>query len=351
MTVDRPALLNALTALKPAVPRKTTLPILECVRLAAGNGTLALVATDLDLRLETAIPCDGPLVPLCVSHDLLLQYVKKQTTDTIRFTATDEALTLKGNNQLTLPYYPGGDYPEGWTVTGDPLTLDLGQIGQPLKAIRAFVSSDSHRPAMQGAYFHVKDGALVLVSTDGHRLCRVETGLPFAGTSAVVPTPLLAALPDETVTYRSDGQFVELKGATVTAQARLIDEAYPNYEAVIPTENDKTLRVDPTLFHDAVERALLATSTMTNQVRVTLNGDLTVEAEDIERARTSAETVEADFDGGELTIGFNGLYLAEVLSYLTDAAVWRFSSPNRAAVVQDGPTLYLCMPVLLTSFA
>jgi DNA polymerase-3 subunit beta len=141
--------------------------------------------------------------------------------------------------------------------------------------------------------------------------------------------------------------------------ARLIDENYPNYEAVIPVENDKRLVVNRESMLAAVKRVGLYSSSMTNQIRLSISqNQVQISAEDIERSSEAKETVAADYDSEDMVIGFNAAYLTEVLGHLdSDEIVFELSSPNRAGIVtpleqQAGEELLmLIMPVMLNTYA
>ena len=141
--------------------------------------------------------------------------------------------------------------------------------------------------------------------------------------------------------------------------ARLIDETYPNYEAVIPDENDKRLTINREEMLNAVKRVGLYSSSMTNQIRLAIQSDeVTISAEDVERSSEAEEIVHCDFDSDDMEIGFNSEYLTEVLSNVTsDEVVFQLSSPNRAGIVvpqeqeEDEEILMLIMPVMLNTYA
>jgi DNA polymerase-3 subunit beta len=141
--------------------------------------------------------------------------------------------------------------------------------------------------------------------------------------------------------------------------ARLIDETYPNYEAVIPDENDRNLVVSREDMLNAVKRVGLYSSSMTNQIRLDITSDtVTISAEDVERSSEAEETIHCDYDSEDMEIGFNSEYLTEVLSNVTcDEVVFELSSPNRAGIVlpqeqaEDEDILMLIMPVMLNTYA
>ena len=132
-----------------------------------------------------------------------------------------------------------------------------------------------------------------------------------------------------------------------------------DHEAVIPVENDRKLVVNRDSMLAAVKRVALYSSSMTHQIRLSLNaGNMEISAEDIERASEAKETVLCDYDSEPLEIGFNSLYLTDILNNIdSQDAVFEFSTPNRAGVVtpaeqqDDEDMLMLIMPVMLNTYA
>jgi DNA polymerase-3 subunit beta len=139
----------------------------------------------------------------------------------------------------------------------------------------------------------------------------------------------------------------------------MIDEAYPNYEAVIPVENDRRLTINRDSMLSAVKRVALYSSSMTHQIRLSLrSGEMEISAEDIERASEAKEVVLCDYDSEDMEIGFNSVYLTDILNNVdSQDVVFEFSTPNRAGVVtpaeqmEDEDMLMLIMPVMLNTYA
>jgi DNA polymerase-3 subunit beta len=156
-----------------------------------------------------------------------------------------------------------------------------------------------------------------------------------------------------TLAIGEDRAWVVLRGERTSVYSRLIDETYPNYESVIPDNNDKTLRVTREEMVGATKRTGIYSSSMTNQIRLTLHPDrLTLDAEDVERSSEAEEKVFCEFDGEEeMEIGFNAEYLETVLSKtVAEEVKMKLSSPNRAGLVRpvgDEDHLMLLMPVMI----
>jgi DNA polymerase-3 subunit beta len=137
----------------------------------------------------------------------------------------------------------------------------------------------------------------------------------------------------------------------------LIDESYPNYESVIPTDNTKKLEVGREDLIASIRRVALYASATTHQVRLQVSGPtLEVSAQDIDFGGEARETLPCTYSGEEIEIGFNSTYVIDLLSHLdSDAVAFHFSTPTRAAVVapviqaDNEDVLMLVMPVRLAS--
>lgn len=377
-TVSSTDLQRALAVAGAAVPTKSTLPILECVlferEAADGGDVLRIAATDLEVsivqrlavqfeqngseaRQRIAVPAKRlldtlralPALPVTVSTDG--EFNVELTTDQGRYKMVG---------------FDGGDYPALPSLDGATAVETSADVVRRAIAKTAFAAStDALRPAMQGVLFQIGASGATVVATDGHRLVRLglDALTSDADLSVIVPEKALSlvskASGDGTCTIRAAQGHVGFDFGETQVVGRLIEEAYPNYEAVIPLENEKRLVVGREALLAAVRRVALYSSTMTHQIRLSLGADaLTVSAEDIERASEARERVLCDYGAEPMDIGFNSKYLMEVLQNVDgEDAVFEFSSPNRAGVVSpaeapDGERLLmLIMPVMLNTYA
>ncbi|MDQ7039612.1 MAG: DNA polymerase III subunit beta [Rhodothermus sp.] len=376
-TVTSTELLKALTAVAGVVPSKATMPILECILFEAEEGALRLSATDLEISIVERLPIQPELQNgqegarrVAVPARRLLETLRALPDLPVQFNA-DEAFNVTlttDQGHYKMVGYDGADYPALPELTeAHSLTVEAALLRRAIQKTAFAVSKDTLRPAMMGIFFQVLPEEGRVVSTDGHRLVRLRLR------ELVSPTPLefivpekatslvakLAAQLDGTCTIRVDERYVAFEMGPARIISRLIDEVYPNYEAVIPVENDRRLVVDRDAFLSAVKRVGLYASSTTNQVRLTLEPDyVEIAAEDIERASEAHERVPCAYDGEPMVIGFNAGYLTEVLGNVdADEVVLEFSSPNRAGVVmpqeqrENEDLLMLIMPVMLNTYA
>lgn len=373
-TVSSAELLRALTTVGGAVPSKATMPILESVLFLQEEGGLRLSATDLEISIEQVLSVRFEANGAAGNGRVAIP--AKRLVDTLRAlpdlpvtVSTDDEfnVTLKTDQgRYKMVGFDGADYPALPELDGGVTVETEGaHVRRALSKTGFAVSRDALRPAMQGIYFQLDADRGRAVATDGHRLVRLSLdGLKSEEPVAfIVPEKALnlasKVATDGATTVQVASGHVAFTFGTGRVIARLIDETYPNYEAVIPVENDRRLTVNRQSLLAAVRRVGLYTSSTTRQIRLGLTADkVDVSAEDIERASEAKETVLCDYTGGDMVIGFNADYLTEVLSNLdSEDVALEFSSPNRAGVVtpanqaEGEDLLMLIMPVMLNTYA
>ncbi len=367
-------LLKALTTVNGAVPTKSTLPILECILFDRAGDRLRLSATDLEISIVQHIGVQfesngtSEKMRVAVPAKRLLDTLRALPDLPIQFAADDEFnVTLRTDQGVyKMVGHDGADYPAIPEMTGDLEIKTTGKLLRRAVAKTGFaVSKDALRPAMMGIYFQIQGRQSRAVATDGHRLVKLtlsELKSPKS-TNFIIPEKAMTLVgrvaKDEPCSIHVDGGYVGFDFGESQVLARQIDEAYPNYEAVIPNENDRKLTVNRDAMLAAVKRVGLYSSSMTNQIKLSLGvKQVEISAEDIERASEARETVLAEYDGEPMEIGFNASYLNEVLSNVDSSdVVLEFSSPNRAGVVtpqvqpEGEEMLMLIMPVMLNTYA
>ncbi|MDZ7692424.1 MAG: DNA polymerase III subunit beta [Balneolaceae bacterium] len=362
-------LVKALSAVSGAVPNKATLPILETILFESEDGKLRLTATDLEISIieymEADIDVDGAVaIPARRLIDTLRQLpdipVSFDVDEkfNIKFRTDKGTYKLVGEDPDEFPEVPNLD--EGHQLeTSKDLMLD--SIDKTLFA----VSNDDLRPAMMGVYFEISPEETKFVATDGHRLVRfVKSELTSdEEINFIVPEKALSlvqkALHSDECILTVTEDHARFKSGNTIVITRLINEQYPNYESVIPRENDKKLVINKDQMLATVKRVSIFSSSTTRQIRLQLDKDkMTIRAEDIDMSSEARETINCEFDADSMEIGFNAKYLADVLGNVDGEEVYfEFSTPNRAGIVkpveeeEDEEILMLVMPVMLNSYA
>ena len=220
---------------------------------------------------------------------------------------------------------------------------------------------------MTGVYCQLSTSYLTFVATDAHKLVRYrrKDAKAESTSSFILPkkalTLLKSSLPSEdinvAVEYNSTSAF--FKFGNINLVCRLIDERYPDYEAVIPLNNPNKLTIDRLSFLGSLSRVAIYANKTTHQVRLKITGnELNISSEDIDFANEAHERLLCAYDGDDIEIGFNARFLIEMLKNLgCEEVVLEMSTPNRAGLLlpqggdKNEDVLMLVMPVMLNSYA
>jgi DNA polymerase-3 subunit beta len=217
------------------------------------------------------------------------------------------------------------------------------------------VSSEESRPILNGVLWELRDGEMKMVATNGHRLARMGLKVASTGTPSadfIVPPAALSQVQrlfkdeDDIEVARSDNHL-GFRASSTEVYTRLIEGTYPNYEQVIPRDNDKSATIDKKSFESAVRRMAVVASDQTHRIRLKFEPGrvhLNVLTPDLGEGH---DELEVGYDGSELEIGFNANYLLEVLRYMpSDEVNLAFKAPERAATLEpvgDDVPDYLCL--------
>jgi DNA polymerase-3 subunit beta len=362
-------LVKALSAVSGAVPNKATLPILETILFEGRDGELLLTATDLEISIieslsvdieedgAVAIPARRLIETLRQLPDIPVSFEVDEEF-TINFRTDKGSYKLIGEDPDEFPEVPS--LAEGQTLQTEKDTI-LKAIGKTLFA----VSGDDLRPAMMGVLFDLGAEESKFVATDGHRLVK------YIRSDLASDEPVQFIVPDKSLNLvqkalhageciiRVTEDHVQFKSGHTNVVSRLVNENYPNYESVIPHDNDKLMQINKEQMLSTVRRVSIFSSSTTRQIRLQAEADkLTIRAEDIDMSSEAKETISCEYDADPLEIGFNAKYLMDVLDNVDAEQVhFKFSSPNRAGIVtpseeeDDEQILMLVMPVMLNSYA
>ena len=362
-------LVKALSAVSGAVPTKATLPILETILFESEDGQLRLTATDLEISIieymtadieeggAVAIPARRLIETLRQLPDIPVAFEVDEKFN-VKFRTDKGTYKLVGDDPDEFPEVPNLDEGLKLDTTKDDI---LKAINKTLFA----VSNDDLRPAMMGVYFDIGSDETKFVATDGHRLVRyIKSDLTSdSEIDFIVPEKALSlvqkALHSDECTVTVTEDHAQFKSGNTIVITRLINEQYPNYESVIPRDNDKTLIINKDQMLATVKRVSIFSSSTTRQIRLQLDKDkMTIRAEDIDMSSEAKETIGCEYSDDSMEIGFNAKYLGDVLSNIDgDEVHFEFSTPNRAGIVRPAEEeegehiLMLVMPVMLNTYA
>ena len=364
---------KALAKIISVVPTKSTLPILENVLFELKGNDLRLTASDLEITMRVTLPVNG-------MKDGVIAIPAKKLNEALRAlpstdlavqadTATNRILLKTDQGEYRMAGESAINFPEPEGVSEDfSLDLDSNLLRTIIGKTAFAVSTDDLRPSMMGVLFQWRNAEFRAVATDGHRLVQItHTGALAAVNTGgdrevIIPSKalniVLRSIDSGAVSVVFGKTNVRFTFADVQLLSRIIDERYPNYESVIPIENDKQLDVNRAAIIAAVHRCSIFSNAVTNQIRFSISKDIVrVFAEDVDFGGEAKESVPAVFSTDEeLDVGFNAKYIAEALAHLDcEDVAFRFSSPTRAGLLsplqqpEELDILMLVMPLRLNA--
>ena len=374
-TIERATLLRCLSHVQSVVERRNTIPILSNVLIeAASDGTVRVMATDLDLQViesMSAVSVESPGA-LTVSAHLMFDIARKLPEGSqVGLEAADNRLTVKaGRSRFQLPTLPRDDFPV--IVEGDlPTSFELPAktLAELIDRTRFAISTEETRYYLNGIFLHVSDDAadsggpvLKAAATDGHRLARFTIARPEGAEGmpdVIVPRKAVAEL-RKLLEEALDGNVqVDLSASKirftlggeggVVLTSKLIDGTFPDYSRVIPTGNDKLLRVDPKSFYAGVDRVATIATEKTRAVKMGLENDKVTLSVTSPDNGTAAEEVPADYRSDGMEIGFNANYLKDILHQIDgDTVELHLADPGAPTLIrqhENSQALYVLMPM------
>jgi DNA polymerase-3 subunit beta len=367
---DRATLLKALAHVQSVVEKRNTIPILANVMIAVRDGHLTLTATDMEIAVVEDVAASTSRNGACTAPAATLYEIVRKLPEgaevELEHGGGDAQLALRSGRYATsLVVLPTDDFP---SMTAGTLPHKFALSSLALRGLidrtRFAISTEETRYYLNGIYLHAadSDGTKVLraVATDGHRLARVEEPVPDgAGAMPGVIIPrktvnelrkLLDEVSGDVAVALSDTRIqFHVEGITLTS--KLIDGTFPEYERVIPRDNDKVLRVGKKDFADAVARVAAISSERSRPVKLSLARDLLVLSAASPEQGTATEELDADhvtYEAGPLEIGFQARYLNDITDQIAGDVEFRFSDGAAPTVVRDAAdasALYVLMPM------
>ena len=370
-TIERATLLRCLSHVQSVVERRNTIPILSNVLIDADvGGGVKVMATDLDLQVvETmtaaSVESGGAIT---VSAHLLFDIARKLPDGSqVSLEMSENRMVVKaGRSRFQLPTLPRDDFPvivEGELPTS--FELPARELAELIDRTRFAISTEETRYYLNGIFLHVSDESrpvLKAAATDGHRLARYTIDRPEGAAGmpdVIVPRKCVAELRKLLEESLDTNVAIDLSASKIrftlggesgiVLTSKLIDGTFPDYSRVIPTGNDKLLKVDPKSFFAGVDRVATIATEKTRAVKMALDTDRVTLSVTSPDNGTAAEELAADYGAEGLEIGFNANYLKDILAqiegdnvelHLADAG-----APTLIRQNAQSPALYVLMPM------
>ena len=368
ITLERSALLKALGHLHRVVERRNTIPILSNVLIEAKAGQVEFKATDLDLEATEVVPAEvavagATTVSAHTFHDIVRKLAEGAQVSLEVDASTGQLLLRSGRSRFFLQCLPAADFPD-LTAGEFPHKFQLPalELRRLIDNAQFAISTEETRYYLNGVYFHTADvnGATMLraVATDGHRLARIEmpapegaAGMPgvIAPRKAVSEILKLLEDPSKDVTVEISPVKARFRLGDVTLTTKLIDGTFPDYNRVIPQNNDKRLVVDKDQFQRAVDRVSTISSDRGRAIKLSIADNKMTLSVNNPDSGSASEEIEVDYDSTPMDVGFNSRYLLEIAQQLSgDTALIKLADPSSPTIIMDrdgAQALYVLMPL------
>jgi DNA polymerase III subunit beta len=362
-TIERATLLKSLGHVQSVVERRNTIPILSNVLIEAReDGSIRLMATDLDLQVDESVPANvtQPGATTLSAHTLFDIIRKLPEGSQVELSAAEGKMQVNaGRARFSLSTLPRDDFPV--IAEGDLPTrfeLPAATLRQIIEKTRFAISSEETRYYLMGIFLHVIDDQMRAAATDGHRLARVTIAKPDGADGmpdVIIPRKAVQELYrlleelEGTVEISLSPTKVRFGLGSAVLTSKLIDGTFPDYNRVIPTANDKLLKLDPKSFSAGVDRVSTIASEKTRAVKMSVDRDKVTLSVTSPENGLATEELAADYGSDGIEIGFNARYLLDILSeidgdtvevHLADAA-----APTLLRENDKSNALYVLMPM------
>lgn len=362
------------------VSPNNALPILSDLKLSTkddgmGGTYLEIMASDGEtwLQVKSTLAESEIGVELCIAQKDFLQALRNLSGKFVTMNINEEkriASCEYENGHFSLPYDNATEYP--MPIQNNEQTvvkrIDAARLLTAIEKAGFATANDELRPVMNGVHFDFKQDYMVAVASDGHKLAKhmdttIKNGDGEQDNGFTLHTKpshvLMNALNKQTgdVKIEFNERFVSINNNTFKLSTRLLEGRYPNYDAVIPKDNDKKAVIEKKTLVSALKRVLPMSNDTVELVSLELaDGKMEINAEDIDFSKAASEIVPCEYNGERITIGFKGSILLQMLTNISGEKVnLLLSDPSRAGVITEGDEnsfgydyISLIMPMLIS---
>ena len=346
--VSSAALLKQISAINGVISTNPVVPILENFLFEITEGHLTITASDLQTSMITELEVEAKdSGSIAVPARILLETLRNLPEQPVTFTIDIESYSIEissDNGRYKLSGENATDFPKVPSVE-DGISVEMSSevLGQAIANTIFATSNDELRPAMTGVYVNITDQDSTFVATDGHRLIRYRRSDIAADSSNTIIIPrkaltlLKSCLPGEgvqvAVDFNVSNAFFSFD--QIKLICRLIDERFPDYENVIPSDNNNKMLIDKMEFLSSLKRVAIYANKTTHQVRLKITGsELLISAEDLDFSNEANERLTCEHEGEDIEIGFNAKFLIDMLTNINSKEVsFELSAPNRAGLL------------------
>ena len=367
-SIERGALLRAVARAQSVVERRNTIPILANVLIEAEGDEVMFRATDLDIEVLDRAPAKveragATTVNAVVFHEIVRKLPDGALVNLVDDGASGRLTVEAGRSNFALATLPRQDFPVMATSEyASNFSAPAPVLRRLFDKSKFAISTEETRYYLNGVYMHVAESesgrVLRCVATDGHRLARIDAGLPDGAADmpgVIVPRKtvgeLRKLLDDDDAQIAVSVSETKVRFATpeITLTSKVIDGTFPDYTRVIPMNNTRKMEVDASDFARAVDRVATVSSERSRAVKMQLDEDRLILSVNAPDAGNAEEELVVAYSDEKLEIGFNAKYLLEIASQVDrENAVFMFNSSADPTLMREGTdtsAVYVVMPM------
>jgi DNA polymerase-3 subunit beta len=373
--VSSTVLLSHLQAISRVINNKNSLPILDNFLLQIVGNTLTMTASDIETTLITSMEIENAEGEgkVAVASRLLLDTLREFPEQPLTFTINESNLAMviySSNGSYNFIGQNGDEYPRLPQIQENArvLTLPVSQLSAGISKTLFCTAEDELRPVMNGIFFDIMRDNLTMVATDAHKLVRFKTthtsitlGEEEENVNFILPKKpanmLKNILPKESgeVEIKFDSKNAYFKLSNYTMICRQVEGRFPNYNGVIPKANLYKIIIDRLSLLNALKRVSVFSNQGSNLIKLDFSeNQIHISAQDIDFSISAEETINCQFDGDPIKIGFKSAFLIEILNNINASDIFlEMTDPSRAGLIlpfeneANEEILMLLMPMLL----
>ncbi|MBI28547.1 MAG: DNA polymerase III subunit beta [Alphaproteobacteria bacterium MarineAlpha5_Bin11] len=367
ISIERNLFLNSLSHVQNVVEKRNTIPILSNILINSNEDKVILTTTDMDISITEVI--NSSVIEqgsITTSAHTLYDIVRKlDDGSSIELISNDgNKLSVRsGKSKFSLACLPKDDFPKiDNAVLENEFSISSSELKKIIDKTKFAISSEETRYYLNGMYIHIIDlnsqKKLRGVATDGHRLSKIEIEVPKGAeniSGAIIPKKTIneiRKLLDEAegdVFISLNESKIIFKINNIVLSSKLIDGSFPEYEKVIPQNNDKMISFNTKSLYEAVDRVSTVSSEKSRSVKLSIQKNIVSLSSTSAETGSGAEDIVVEYSGEEFEIGYNAKYLLEIIGQIEgDNVSFVLSDSSSPSIIQDPKdkeSLYILMPM------
>lgn len=354
-------LAQALSFLYQAYANKTTMPIMQNVKLSTLNGWLHMTQQSNEQELTYKIPCDGDELDITVEmkkfKERVSQYPKNKDVSITLDEESNKAVVKCGRSKITLNTMSSKDYPDSKEPASfDTVTFNGAELKRALTVVKGAQANNDVRHYLNGVDLELGYDKCNIVATDGHRLHHAKIsvqGGPVEGRTCIIPrdsiSPIHKFLEAGDIQVRISDNALRISDEESSIQTQLVDGRFPDWKRVVPSNTTLQLTFNKDDLEQALKGCLVASNEKFKAVRLTVEDGFAKFESNAPDGSSSEEVVECAMSGVDrFELGFNGVYMLESIAAVESENVEILgTSADKPMLIKDGNYQAVVMPMRL----